>query len=153
MRGPILPHLRIFIVIIVSVEKGNLIYKIICHFTVGSPASESSSDPALEWWAVIWCNKLKGRECQCFPLLFNLFSFQSEREVSLLWASVIDVVIVSPAPAETVCRRCYFIPLACSCPSPSRTICSEEFILRTGHLIYNCEIHCGGVWINKVLIF
>lgn len=38
-------------------------------------------------------------------LLFNLFCFQSEREVSVLWELVIDVAIVSPAPAETTRRR------------------------------------------------
>lgn len=32
----------------------------------------------------IWCSWLKGGECQRSPLLFNLFCFQSEREVSVL---------------------------------------------------------------------
>lgn len=53
----------------------------------------------------IWCNWLKGGECQLSPLLFNLFCFQSEQEVSVLWELVIDVAIVSPAPAETTRRR------------------------------------------------
>lgn len=54
---------------------------------------------------LIWCNWLKGGECQRCPLLFNLSCFQSEREVPVLWELVIDVAIVSPAPAEAARRR------------------------------------------------
>lgn len=49
------------------------------HFTVVLLATELNYDPVLDVRrAVIWCSKLKGSECHCLPLLFNLFSFQSE---------------------------------------------------------------------------
>lgn len=62
-----------------SCWEGNFVPKMIFHFTVVSLAAELKNNPVLDVRrAVIWCNKLKGSECQCPPLLFNLFSFQSE---------------------------------------------------------------------------
>lgn len=69
-----LPHLEIHIKIIIPVGR-----KTLPRFTVVSPAALLNNDPVSDvQQGVIWCSKVKGTECQCPPLLFNLFSFQSE---------------------------------------------------------------------------
>lgn len=72
---------------------------------------------------LIWCNWLKGGECQRSPLLFNLFCFQSEREVPVLWELVIDVAIVSPAPAGTARRGRSVLGRGRLHPGPSTQLC------------------------------
>lgn len=60
-----------------SCWEGNFVVKMLFYFTVVLLAAELKNNSVLDGrQAVIWCNKLNGSECQCPPLLFNLFFFK-----------------------------------------------------------------------------
>lgn len=98
------PHHQIPAVI-TSVE-GNLVLKTICHAAIVPPASGISNDPALGCVMGSWFGATGWKAVNVSVPLCCLiyFVFKVNRTVPVLWELVIDVAIVSPAPAGAARR-------------------------------------------------